>query len=671
MRGNYQQITICKGQENHAREENIYDSMNFFLDVYQRARDCVEEVLRLSFVKEQELRQCGQCGGREWMQYSDEMLNSQLIRNQPTNIIAFCAERGGGKTTAMVSFADALRKLVPEKLSQEQREFWQETSVCNYTYQVINRIDPTAMEAHDTILRMILSRMFSHFQLVCERRYRDDYSSCRMVNVERERNELAGLFQHCFHNLEVLLSKPEKPDGREDELEHIADLGDSANLRGALYRLIRKYLEFVCPDQKAYLVIQIDDTDLNMDKTYTILEDMRKYLQLPRVLILVAANMTQMECTVEQYFIKKYESSLRQPGSMIDITRCHLIAEQYLQKLIPSFMRVFLPDLNSIIQQGAQQLRINYQAYDQEGHPYNLLDDNYAQDHAETWRYQQQLLYFLHRKTGLIFWAPKNYLHNFLPGTLRELAHFLSLFGEMPDISINYHDLIGYFINGKTDQQGMDALQRWQHSLNKLERYLLNSWSAVNLRKEGAYYLREFAAQPKYNMHRYLLKLLPSYYAQERMRIDSIRGVTLSNANDYRKAFIAECEKNGVYIDESLSSEWRSNNKHVYLSYADVVTALDILTELPGGDQQYKFCYAIHLYYSIYLHQIMLNYFQQKKTAMNLDGFFEDILFRQGGQNERSQHFACWHLSVTPEKIYQVFVKNRHVEGESGGEKKD
>lgn len=672
MRGNYKQITICKGQENHAREENIYDPENFFSDVYTQAKACLQEVLKFSHAREKEMSSCDphKCQAEDFSLCSDANLNSQLVKNHPTNIIAFCAERGGGKTTAMVSFAAALSNIDPQMLTPEQMQFWKDTSVGNHAYEVVNRIDPTAMEEHDTILRMILSRMFSQFQLACDRRYHRNRVECCTMDFERERNELAGLFQHCYHNLGVLTAKPDKSYGIEDELEQIADLGDSANLRGALYRLVRKYLQFLCPSQNAYLIIQIDDTDLNVDKAYTILEDIRKYLQLPRIIILLAANMKQMECTVEQYFIKKYEPSLRQPGSMIDVVQCHLISEQYLEKLIPSFMRIFLPDLNRAIQENAQQLRVNYELSDPNTGPRNLLEDDYAKKFTAKWRYQQQLLYFLHRKTGLIFWAPKNYLHNFLPSTLRELAHFLSYFGDMQDVSIGYHDLIGYFTQKNLARQLQQEFQTWKDNLEKLECYLLHSWSAVNLRKNGAYYLREFASQPRQNMHRYILKLLPSYYAHERMQMDNARGVSLSTAKEYQQAFVDECEKKGVYIDETLSSEWMKEGKHIYLSYADVVTALEILTELPGGNQQYKFCYAIRLYYSIYLHQMMLYTIQQEKPTFNPADFFDDVLFRQGGQGERGSHFAFWHIPVKPERVYQVFMKDRQTEGQDGGANK-
>lgn len=507
----------------------------------------------------------------------------------------------------------------PQEESSEKK-FWgtkdeSAFTILDYRFHVINSIDPTTMEKHDSILQMVLSRMFSIFQTVCEERNSSSLSSYH--RAEQEQNELFELFQRCYHNLEVHTTKQNTT--MDDELERMAELGDSSNLKASLYRLIRKYL------------------------------------LLPRVVVLLAANISQLESTVEQYFFKQYETSLKYPNGMVGIEQCHLIAEQYLEKLIPSFRRIYLPDLSKAIHKGFGGLQVDYRDpsdkyHDQSGRPLLKMGDE--------WPYQRQLLYYLHQKTGMMYYAPKAYLHNFLPSSMRELTHFLSYFGDMKDVEVGYQEVIGV-INGSNhmDDELNNKLRTWQSNLERLEHYLLYSWASINLRNDGAYYLRELALQPQDSKHRYILGILPSYYASERMQMDRVRNVSLQNAGEYQKAYQEECEKNGVYINEALFYEQGQDEQHPYASYADVLTALRILTNLPGGNRQYKFAYAVRFYYTIYLHQMMLKKCVENESVNPAD-FMEDILLRSGEPNSRDTQFAFWHIRLSTKEVLKNFSKD-------------
>lgn len=644
-------ITVQQGQENQSKEENIYLENTFFCDCYAQAKECLWEILKYSELKD--------IPSDELSRYSDVELNRLLLSKNLTNIITFCADRGGGKTTAMVSFAKSLEKVEEVDSYQDSlvRKFWKskdnsKVNVLDYRFQVINSIDPTTMEDHDSILQMVLSRMFSLFQTLCEKQ--NNSSAFSYQKMESDQNEIFELFQRCYHNLEVHTAECSQKEVMDDELEQMAELGDSTNLKASLYRLICKYLDFPRGQNKRYLVIQIDDTDLNVKKAFPILEEIRKYLLLPRVIVLLAANMSQLESTVEQYFFRQYEVSLKYPGSMVGIEQCHLIAEQYLEKLIPGFRRIYLPDLSKAIHKGFKELQVDYRE------PFNKYRDEVGEALLETgneWSYQRQLLYFLHKKTGLMYYAPQAYLHNFLPSSMRELTHFLSYFGDMKDVNVGYQDVI-HVLNTYTGRDMSDELhselQTWQLNLERLEHYLLYPWSSMNLRNDGAYYLRELASQPQESKNRYILGMLPSYYASERIGMDRVRNVSLQNAGEYQKQFREECEKNGVYINETLFHEQEQNEKQPYASYADVLTALRILTDLPGGNRQYKFAYAIRFYYTIYLHQMMLKKCVDNEQVNPAD-FMEDVLMRSGEPGSRNTYPAFWYFRLDAKDVIQNF----------------
>lgn len=636
-------IVVEKGNEYQATAENIYRKDSFFSDVYQMAKECIGEILYVGKNFEDFYDSKKGC--------SDAELNAGLM-GYSNNLIAFCANRGHGKTSTMLSCANALKK-IGENIDVDnnyytKEEFWEGTDARNYHYEVIESIDPTMMENGDSILQVILSRMFSHFQETWEQKYNNRRYGDVLKDLELSRNKLARTFQKCYHSIQVL--KNEKKCGEDDELDQIMELGDSSNMRGILYRLVCEYLEFVCGNKKSYLIIQIDDADLNIEKAYSIIEDIRKYLVMPRVIVLMAVNMNQLESTVEQYFISQYQVSITNKG-MVDIEQCHEIAERYIDKVIPGRRQIHLPNLSKVLSEGYDSVIVSYKKnFINDGTEY-LLDglEKKEQEAKSGKEYQYQLLQFLRRRTGIVLMNPKTFLHNILPGNMRELAHFLVYFGDIEELHIGYKDLIDVFA-GEKRENFEDSLELWKKNLRKFQHYLVDLWSAVNLREEGRSFLKSLSREPLDNKNRHVLKFLPDYYAHEREAVGVVRGVSTLKGMDYRKQFIDECEKRGVCLAEQL-------DVCEYASYADVYTALSVLGELPGWNRQYKFVYAIRLYYSIQLHQLLLEQIERNMTGKeesdSLVSFIEDILYRRGKENKLPENLPYQRFYLNENDLYK------------------
>lgn len=652
-------IRVEWGKEYQAIKECIYQEGSFFEDVYQRARDCIEEIVNIS---EQMLRseviedgaealsygsKCGCLDGREGAS------SREIVKLRSSNLIAFCADRGQGKTSAMLSFANALRNIERNRNTvAHKNEFWGERIAYTYHYEVIESIDPTSMENDDSILKIVLSRMYENFQRVYQECCTQRSHAGRDADWERSRDELVNRFLRCFHfaNMMNASEKRKAPLDIEDELECITDQGDSSNLRLELYQLFRSYKNFVAPDRKTFLVLSIDDADVNTKRVYDIMEDIRKYLQMPGVIVLLAANMTQLESTVEQYFLQQYSDSLKYSRSMVSVERCHHIAVHYLEKVIPSTRRVFLPDLDHLLQNNYEDFQV---VYLKEKAGADLLEKGRTDGKTETGdpipprSYQKQLLHYLHRKTGMIFLAPDAYLHNFLPSNLRELTHFLAYFRDMEDVEDGYQSVIRAVFS--PEQADKDVLTLWRKNLELTQNYLLDLWSASNLRTAGRSILREFAAQPEDNKHRYLLKVLPDYYSNERIEYNSLLGLATGSAADYRKQFIDKCVEEGIYRRDENGT---ASKEETDASYADVVTAMRVLKKLPGGNRQYKFAYAVRMYCSIYLHlRLLENLNHHPQNPYYLTHFLRNSLFKRGERGRADVSFVFWQLPVPRSRI--------------------
>lgn len=661
-------IYVKKGKEYHSVIECIYQEDLFFKDIYRRARDCTEEILQINeqlFRREEDDSYMDPCKGSDASSCADASRHTnqeRLVSNRFSNVIAFCANRGQGKTSVMLSYSTALSNLsfrYCRDIKNLRDAFWQDRKAKDARYEVLNSIDPTGMEAEDSLLKIVLSQMFARFQEMDQCRNRKSVR-CDGNNWEKDSFQLQQKFLRCFHLANILSADKKRtpPTNMEDELEFIAETGGGMNLRTKLYELIDDYLNFVMPDSQCqkYLVIPIDDADLDVGRVYGLLEDIRKYLQLPRVIILLATNITQLESIVEQHFFKEYEKSISLQGSMVDVDQCHQISERYLEKILPGTRRLYLPNLNEEIKNGFTRLRISY--LNDEGDDLirvpnreetaKKTEDSQKPINAQ-WGYQEQLLNYLHRKTGLVFVAPQEGLHDLLPNNMRELMHFLLYFSAMKDVKANYLTIKDYIFNvdQKHNDETLTELRQWRENLKKFQAYLLEIWSASNLRTESRNILVELSKCSGRLMHQYLLQALPGYYAQKCAQRSEVEEVYT-----YRQQFINECAQFGAYSVDSEENRMDYSND----CYADVLTALRILEEFSQGDREQTFIYAIRLYYSIHMHQMLIaNLIQPNDNSYYLTEFLGNGLFKEETENHRmTPSFSFGLFKVSSDEIIQL-----------------
>ena len=458
-------IVVRHGDENCARVENIYEENNIFYQSYIHAVFAVERIIE---------------SAEKYIQEND---NSKLL-GYANNMIVFSAERGEGKTSAMISFGEAMEEMETECDKEKVKNTW-ETSALNSRFCVLNSIDPTFMEDNESILKIILSRMFTLFKLNWEK-YR---KNGRAEELNQEKDKLMELFRQCYRDIDILKQR----NGKEnvyDDLYYLADLGDSTNLKLSLYELIRHFLKFWKAYNKAgnlYLIIEIDDVDLNAEKAYDILEDLRKYMMLPNVIILLSADLKQLRQALENKYIKDYERVLKYNGSM-QIKECRSMAERYIEKVFPVIQQIHLPKISKCINTDRENLSIKYQVENGEkGEPENILkavdgDNNY----------QQILLYLIYEKTGLIL-LEKNYLHDLLPQKMRELTHFLEYMSTLKsyDECFSWTECLEYYYikqENDAEKEKVKALENkiWTRyeNLKRFEEYLEEYWCPYYLSQE-------------------------------------------------------------------------------------------------------------------------------------------------------------------------------------------
>lgn len=650
---NAKTIEIIKGREYQAREEEVYKGNIFFAESYAAARDCVYDIIDASrMVKKQLLNDAEAENWQELIQLAPGKIN-HFLRGRVNNIVAFCADRGQGKTSAMRSFAQELREYAHQRREpggqvepKERRDFWaapagQELPQMRF----VECIDPTMMSEQDSIIKVILSRMFMR---ASQKEEKEGPGQGRRSDSGK-RDELLRQFQRCFHDAEILRGEDRDQDWlEEDDLEKMAELGDSSNLLASMYRLILLYLDYMGSDQDC-LVIQIDDADMQISKTYQILEDIRRYLLLPDLIILFAANMTQLESTIEQHFLKEYEISLNISDSMGTMEYCHNIAALYLEKALPVPHRIFLPRL----EEHWRELFLVYREPRTEDEPADSVPKNLlSPPGGRDWRIEKQLLSYLHRKTGMVFLGSGEDYHDFLPTNLRDLTHFLAYFEKLEELRGCYDAVLNIFSpprNAKSSvgKRAWKTISAWEKNLNLFQDYLVRLWPGTSLREPSRRLFMGFAEEALFNKHEYLLRNLPDYYSRERRLAGELQGITVKDEESYRREYLRQCRLRGVVIPEAGNG---GGHGAVSGSYADVMTGLSVLGELFGSSRQGKLICAVRLYYSVCFHQMLLRRLRhldrQPAPDENLTYFMRDAFIKDIRKNRRYRDFMFWRVEI-------------------------
>lgn len=545
-KGNNKSITIIKGQEYKVCKINIDDENNFLYNSYLQALDCLEEI-------------------QEFREYTKNVRSNNQIHNKYhlnyenlNNIIAFCGERGQGKTSAMISFADIL------------------SNNKNNKFYVMKTIDPTSLEKNDNILMMILSCIFSEFE--------NKWKSSDLLLRNIDNNNILELFQKAYHHISGIKFSSNKIQYSDfdEAMENLSKYGDSINLKLSFENLISEFMNY-CGDKNGYFIIPIDDTDLNIERAFEIVEDIRKYLMIPNVVILMATKFEQLKIAVEQHFRQNFKATSNiQMLSDVEISK---MASKYLDKLIPETRRINLPKVGIVDVSGNLPNIIYKENYDK--YSSNILS-NYGDN------LQDQIINFIEVKTAIRFDTNNSNgrLHWIIPKTIRELVNLLALLSKMEDVKED-----GVYGNYKiiTDNDNntikIISIKNMYKNLNEFYTYFRTSWIVDNLDVNGIISIEKIIESNIHSTHMQTLLELKNMIEH----LDDVIKETTIDKNTTLNQKIKQ-----IFKDQSIF------NKYNY-SLGDVLDALMLIENLVPLDSVLKFIFAIKTIYTIKMILIVVN----------------------------------------------------------------
>lgn len=212
------------------------------------------------------------------------------------NIIAFVGERGAGKTSCMCSVISILQELQNKKAYNTS--FDNLKTLPQKRIHALKLIDPSFFDAVHNILEIIIGEMYN--------RTSRDLSTSITVDKENEARKLLKSFQAIKRDM-LYVDKNTRFE-RDEELEELSLLAAGVDLRTGIQKLIADYLSYFNSD---VLLISIDDIDLNVKLAYEMVEQIRKYLILPNVMILMAVKIDQLSMVIQENLSKQFDQALK------------------------------------------------------------------------------------------------------------------------------------------------------------------------------------------------------------------------------------------------------------------------------------------------------------------------------------------------------------------------
>lgn len=291
-----------------------------------------ENIDRLKEKRDQYLKD-EKLSGNQYIDFSD-MAN---------NIIAFCGERGSGKTTALKEFQRILKNFGRQceknwwinELSElvnleeyDRKEIW---------FTVLDSVDASLLIDKEDIIELILAKMYDMVENTMHRMHYD--SNKKLIA------EFVESFENVYRNYHTLC-KGESGELGESAAVILKNMSSGPKIREAFSKLLDLFFQLMYSGQGAeqYLVVTIDDLDLNIKHGYEMLEQIHKYLSDYRIIVLTAVDFKQLARVCELYFYKQFDLK-----NIIQNVNVEILARDYLLKAIPLSNRIYMMDSRNFI----------------------------------------------------------------------------------------------------------------------------------------------------------------------------------------------------------------------------------------------------------------------------------------------------------------------------------
>ncbi len=320
-----------------------------------------------------------------------------------SNIIAFIGKRGSGKTTALREFCYILSNYC-NTLEQWKEELpYQSVFSKKPSFHVLSPIDASVLDRGEDLLELIWAEMY--------RIFKDTIEISKGFQNEEDIKRIIREFDEVYQNYHSINHNEHTEILGESVLVKLKNISSSQKARETFGKLVADFLNIVSDKQDSYLVITLDDIDVNLDKGYEMLEQIHKYLCDSRVIVLTAIDFEQMSMICEKQFatsltIRSHDKGLENDRREVIKKAC----KDYLLKILPLENRIYQPSEDTI----TKEVFV---------HKANWNDDTFVKK-EQLMRTKEYILWKIAKKTGIYYDSQGIKKHFCIPATVRALITY-------------------------------------------------------------------------------------------------------------------------------------------------------------------------------------------------------------------------------------------------------
>lgn len=585
-------IEVRKGHEHELyKEQNILDRRMLMYPAYRAALEALGGIIASTnewYVNQHDSR----CKRKDMALYG-----------YANNIIAFCGNRGQGKTSAMLSFTSALGfRSHGYMMDRWNNDYERELNA--YTrgrkFFILPPIDPTMLKEQGNVIGLVLANLLTEIEERWEFPKKSTPAPHGGKPLEAKKYEILRTFQNCLVGLSM---ERREAAERKMDFDNFAQSNDVFALKNNIHDIILHLFELLDWERKeSFLVVQLDDTDMHMDRAYETVEFIRKYLCIPNVVVVMATELSQLRSLVNLHYREKMSYD---PKTKVSFDFDYISAK-YIDKLIPVPQTIHLPTLKSQRDLGKKlKLVVKEDKKDQKDDVEGTAGEENKDGGADDNDIQRAIFKLIYDKTGLVFIRHDSYMHEIMPSSLRGYMHLHRLLSGMPEpikASIPENAPIDISLCKKR----LKRITQKLHNLSRFEDYFLNEWVPSRiLEEEDRQKILSLKDVSPGRLSQYIIQhTLASPECKPCAGAKKILKIMEDCCSQKKAAAESATENPGEAASGSRTDEEDSKSSAKDLSYAAYLNELsDYLKHKCLTSEQYNFVFAVGTYVSIQLHK--------------------------------------------------------------------
>lgn len=275
---------------------------------------------------------------------SDNIINTPITYNS----ILISGSRGAGKT----SFLFSLRNNLKENTDKE-----------NADIEILDFLDPTLIEEKAHIFFTIISLIKSK---VCEKFNKTGYENDFLIYSKKSWYESLNMLAKGLPLIDGACSKT--PDFWDDAThilnKALDDVNSSFELRKNFEDFLKLSLKIL--NKKVFLLF-IDDVDTKFDKSWSLLETIRKYLSTKYIITILTGDFDLFSMSIRKHQWENFGKDFignetRNDNEKFEFFKSKItdIEAQYIEKILPVQHRYALRTFKEILEDRTNEIKIKF-----------------------------------------------------------------------------------------------------------------------------------------------------------------------------------------------------------------------------------------------------------------------------------------------------------------------